>query len=159
MQIEIQSSEIAVATADVAKGWRKLKNTFGFCEESRLELSSDEILRVQACIYAWPKKYGIRSSSFPPVYGQLAKPWGRCELRENALQINVLIPMVRTQILPKSGLTGIYQCPVELDKPDRIGFWFSLLVTLTKPQREYPDKLEWDTQFLMGGRPGSNRRH
>lgn len=150
MQIEIQSSEIAIVTADVAKGWRKLKNTFGFCEESRLELSSEEILRVQASIRAWPNKDGIRLLRYPTAYGRLVRKWGYCELRESALRINIVIPIVRTQRLPKSQSIGIYEPPTELDKPDRVGFWFSLLVTLTKPQREYPDIFEWDTPFLMG---------
>jgi len=40
----------------------------------------------------------------------------------------------------------IYEAPAELDKQDRIGFWFSLLVTVTmKTARNYPDVVEWDT--------------
>jgi hypothetical protein len=39
-------------------------------------------------------------------------------------------------------------------------FGFSLLVVLSNTDNvEYPDIKEWDTQFLMGGRPGSSRRH
>jgi hypothetical protein len=55
MRLDLESGhKTALATADVARGWRRLKNTSGFCEESRLELVGDEVLRVQASVYAWP---------------------------------------------------------------------------------------------------------
>ena len=47
MRVELESiGTMAVATADAARGWRRLRNTFGFCEESRLELMGDEGLRT-----------------------------------------------------------------------------------------------------------------
>jgi hypothetical protein len=76
------------------------------------------------------------------------------------LRITIDFGAIRLARLPRSGLPGIYQKPTELDKNGRIGFWFSLLVLLAeRTQHEYPDILEWDTQFVMGGRSGSNRRH
>jgi hypothetical protein len=161
MHLELESGgKSALAIADVASGWRRLKNTFGFCEESRLALTGDEVLRVQAAIHAWPNFFGSRLAQFPPTYGRLNRVWGSSELRGDGLRVMVDIPRVRLQRLPKSGLPGIYEAPTELDKQERVGFWFSLLVTVaTRAAREYPDVLEWNTQFLMGGRPGSNRRH
>jgi hypothetical protein len=39
MRLEPESGgKSALAIADVASGWRRLKNTFGFCEESRLAM-------------------------------------------------------------------------------------------------------------------------
>jgi hypothetical protein len=161
MRLELESGhKTALATADVARGWRRLKNTFGFCEESRLELVGDEVLRVQASVHAWPNFFGSRLAQFPPVYGRLERVWGSSELRGEGLRIIVDIPTVRLERLPKSGLPGIYEAPTEIDKQDRVGFWFSLLVVVApRVAREYPDVLEWNTQFLMGGRPGSSRRH
>src|SRR5437763_10976301 len=159
LQLE-QEGKTAVAIADVHSGWRKLKNTFGFCEESRLEFPGDIILRVQASIHAWPNFLGSRLTQFPQAYGRLERGWGSCELYGSTLRIDVDIATVQRQRLPKSGLPGLYEVPTELDKPDRIGLWFSLLVTIApRASREYPDVLEWNTQFLMGGRPGSSRRH
>jgi hypothetical protein len=61
MRLELESGgKTALAIADVASGWRRLKNTYGFSEESRLVLAGDEILRVQASIYAWPNFLGTR---------------------------------------------------------------------------------------------------
>jgi hypothetical protein len=152
---------IAIATADVARGWRQLTHTFGFCEEARLEFPARVVLRVQASIRAWPNRFGSRLVRYPPnVYGLLKANWGKSELREEDLRMTIEVPMIRGERLPRSGLTGIYQPPVEMDKADRVGFWFSLLVILgEKVQRDYPDILEWDTQFVMGGRPGGSRRH
>ena len=76
------------------------------------------------------------------------------------LRITIDFGAIRLARLPRPGLPGIYQKPTELDKNDRIGFWFSLLVLLAeRTQHEYPDTLEPDTQFVMGGRPRSNRQH
>jgi len=153
--------QIVLATADVAQGWRQLKNTFGFCEEARLEFPGELVLRVQASIHAWPNRYGCRLAGYPPnVFGLVKGSWGKFELREEELRMTLEVPTIRGERLPRSGLPGIYQPPVEVDKRDRIGFWFSLLVVLgEKAHRDYPDILEWDTQFVMGGRPGGSRRH
>lgn len=161
MRLELESGgKTAIIHADVANNWRRLRNTYGFCEESRLPLPGDEVLRAQASIHAWPNFLGNRIAQFPPTYGKLNKVWGSCEIRGDSLRINLDLPTVRLQRLPKSGLPGIYEAPVELDKQDRIGFWFSLLITIAPGSaRDYPDVLEWNTEFLMGGRPGSNRRH
>jgi len=162
MNLEIQpENQIALATADVAKGWRKLKNTFGFCEESRLEMAEPVVLRVQASIRAWPNIFGSRLSQYPQgVFGLVKADWGRAELREEDLQIVIEVQAIRRERLPRSGLPGIYLQPVEFDKVGRVGLWFSILILLAeRTQREYPDILEWDTQFIMGGRPGASRRH
>jgi len=160
MQLTLESDgNTAVAIADVEQGWRRLKNTYGFCEECRLELA-DEVLRVQASIHAWPNFFGSRLVNFPPAFGQLERPWGRSVLYGQGLNITLDIAKLRLSRLPRSGLPGIYEAPTELDKQDRIGFWFSLLATVgNKAIRQYHDILEWDTQFFMGGRPGSSRRH
>jgi hypothetical protein len=152
---------IALATADVARGWRQLTHTFGFCEEARLSFPGEEILRVQASIHAWPNIFGSRLMQYPPnVYGLMKESWGKFELREEELRITIEVPTIRGERLPRSGLPGIYQPPVEVDKQNRIGFWLSLLVVFgMKTWRDYPDILEWDTQFAMGGRPGGSRRH
>jgi hypothetical protein len=152
---------IAIATADVARGWRQLTHTFGFCEEARLEFPGGEVLRVQASIRAWPNRFGSRLIQYPPkVYGVAKESWGTTELREEELRITIDVPAIRGERLARSGLPGVYLAPVEVDKQDRVGFWFSLLVVLAqKVQRDYPDILEWDTQFVMGGRPGGSRRH
>lgn len=162
MDLQTQpEKQLVVATANVAKGWRRLKNTFGFCEESRLEMGEGVILRVQASIRAWPNIFGSRLAQYPQsVYGLVKADWGRAELREEELRIMIDVQAIRRERLPRSGLPGIYQQPVELDKVDRAGFWFSTLILLAeRTQREYPDILEWDTQFVMGGRPGASRRH
>jgi hypothetical protein len=162
MNLDIQpDGQMALATADVAHGWRRLTHTCGFCEESRVETADGMILRVQAAIRAWPNKLGSLLVQYPKnVYGQVKEEWGRTELREEDLRIVIDLQGIRAKRLPRSGLPGIYLQPVELDKSGRIGFWYSLLILLApKAQREYPDILEWDTQFVMGGRPGSSRRH
>jgi hypothetical protein len=162
LELTIQSEgKIAIATADVARGWRQLKHTFGFCEEARLEFPEELVLRVQASMHAWPNRLGFRFAQYPPhVYGLSKAGWGKCELREEKLRIEIEMPTIYGQRLPRSGLPGIYQPPVELDKKDRVGFWFSLLIVLgEKARHDYPDIFEWDTQFVMGGRPGSSRRH
>jgi hypothetical protein len=119
---------IAIATADVARGWRQLTNTFGFCEEARLAFPEEEVLRVQASIHAWPKRFGSRIMVYPNnVYGLVKQSWGRFELREEQLHITIEVPTIRAERLPRSGLPGIYLLPVEIDKQDRIGFGLSLL--------------------------------
>jgi hypothetical protein len=137
MRLELESGgKTALATADVARGWRRLRNTFGFCEESRLELTGDEILRVQASIHAWPNFFGSRLAQLPPVYGRLERVWGSSEVRGEGLRIIVDIPKVRLERLPKSGLPGFYEMPTELDKQERVEFWFSVLVTVATRLRE-----------------------
>jgi hypothetical protein len=148
------------ALADVARGWRRLKNTYGFCEECRLGLSGGEVLRVQASVYAWPNIFGIRVRTFPPTFGQLNESWGCCLIYADLLSVTLDLATVRNARLPESGLTGIFKPATELDKQGRVGFWLSVLITVQPSAgRDYPNILEWDTQFLMGGRPGSNRRH
>lgn len=161
MQVQLEhDGKFAVASTDVKQGWRRLKNTFGFCEEARLDIGGDEVLRIQASIYARPNFLGCRLVRFPSAYGRIERSWGRSELNGQSLRIVVDVSRLRVERLPKSGLPGIYEAPTEIDKPDRVGFWFSLLALVApKTAREYPDVLEWDTQFLMGGRPGSSRRH
>ena len=161
MQVQLEhDGKFAVASTDVEQGWKRLKNTFGFCEEARLDIGEDEVLRIQASIYARPNFLGCRLVRFPSAYGRIERSWGRSELNGQSLRIVVDVSRLRVERLPKSGLPGIYEAPTEIDKPDRIGFWFSLLALVApKTAREYPDVLEWDTQFLMGGRPGSSRRH
>jgi hypothetical protein len=162
MELKTDSGgQVVLATADVAHGWRKLTNTFGFCEEARLEFPSELVLRVQASIRAWPNIFGSRLMSYPQnVFGLLKATWGKFELREGELRMTIEVPVIRGELLPRSGLPGIYQPPVEVDRRDRIGFWFSLLIVLAqKTHGNYPDIVEWDTQFAMGGRPGSSRRH
>jgi hypothetical protein len=162
MVLDLQTDRRAVlATADVAAGWRRLSNTFGFCEESRLEMTEGRSLRVQASIRAWPNIFGSRLTEYPKgVFGLLKENWGRLELREESLRITINLVTIDRERLPRSGLPGFYQKPVELDRVSRVGFWLSLLVLRAElAQREYPEIMEWDTQFFMGGRPGSNRRH
>jgi hypothetical protein len=100
-------------------------------------------------------------AQFSAAYGRLNREWGSFELRGNeGFTINVDISVIRALRLPRSGTLGVYEPPIELDKLQRIGIWLSVLITIReKTVREYPDILEWDTQFLMEGRPGSNRRH
>lgn len=162
MKLELHSRGSKIlGTADVTQRWRRLKNTFGFCEESRLELPSNQILRVQISIYAWPNYRGIRISQFPEAYGRLTKDWGSCELRgHEGLRLDFDIATVRSCRLPRSGVPGIYEQPTELDRLDRLSIWLALLITISeKTFQDYPDIPEWDTQFLMGGRPGSSRQH
>jgi hypothetical protein len=162
MQLLVHSDgQTAHAMADVAAGWRRLTNTFGFCEECRLEVNDDKVFRVQASIRAWPNIFGVRLAQYPKdVYGLLKPDWGRVELKAHELDIAVNLPMVRLQRLPRSGLPGVYQQPIEMDRQGRIAFWFSVLILFSNSTNtEYPDITEWDTQFLMGGRPGSSRRH
>jgi hypothetical protein len=103
MRLELESGgKTALAIADVAAGWRRLRNTFGFCEESRVLLAGEEILRVQASIYAWPSFLGSRVAQFPPTFGRLTRSWGSSELRGDALRIVVDIPTVRVQRLRHS---------------------------------------------------------
>jgi hypothetical protein len=158
LQLE-RDGEVAIAIADVERGWRRLKNTFGFCDEARLEICGDEVLRVQASIRAWPNFRGCRLVRFPSAYGRIEKSWGMSELNGAILRIVVKVPRLRAARLPKSGLPGIYEAPLEIDKPDRVGFWLSVLALVAPKARDYPNVLEWDTQFFMGGRPGSSRRH
>ena len=90
------------------------------------------------------------------VFGLVKATWGRAELRENELQITIELPAIRNERLSRSGLPSIllYQPPIEIDRRDRVGFWFSLLIVLAeRSSREYPNILEWDTQFVMAGRP------
>lgn len=119
------------------------------------------MLRVQASIFAWPNIFGSRLLRYPQnVYGLVKERWGRLELREAELRLAIELPTIQAERLARSGLPGVYQEPVMLDRLERIGFWFSLLIVLgDRIQREYPDIREWDTQFFMGGRPGANRRH
>lgn len=162
MEVRIQPSKsIALATANVGLGWRMLTNTFGFCEECRLEFPQNRILRVQAAIHAWPNRFGVRLFRYPEnVFGLLVEHWGRVELREQDLQIEFDMVEAESRRLSKSRLPGFYQQPVELDRQGRVGFWFSLLVVFSDNiPTEYPDVREWDTQFLMGGRYGSRRGH
>ncbi len=161
MQVYLENDgETAVAIASVDQGWRRLRNTYGFCEEARLPVQGDAIFRIQASIHAWPNFLGSHLANFPPTYGRIHRTWGVSELRGDVLRINVNLRSLRTETLPKSGLPGIYEAPTEIDKPDRVGIWFSLLaIIMPSGIRNYPDVLEWGTQFLMGGRPGSNRRH
>jgi len=161
MQVQLEhDGEIAVASADVEQGWRRLKNTIGFCEEHRVDIAGDEVLRIQASIHAWPNFLGCRLIRFPSAYGRIKRPWGMSELNGQTLRVIVDVSKLRAERLPKSGLAGIYEAPTEMDRPDRVGFWFSLLALIApKAVHEYPDVLEWDTQFFMGGRPGSSRRH
>jgi hypothetical protein len=162
MKLDVQPEEqIALATANIASGWRRLRNTFGFCEESRLEMPEGLILRVQASIRAWPNVFGSKMTEYPQsVFGLVQANWGRLEVRQEALCIAINLHTIRRERLARSGLPGIYQKPIQLDKVGRISLWFSLLILLAEiTHREYPDILEWDTQFVMGGRPGSSRRH
>src|SRR5215475_7395189 len=122
MEIAVESGNLVRAIADVARGWRRLRNTYGFSEECRLELPGDELLRVQASIYAWPNIYGIRVRTFPPTFGQLTRPWGNCLIHTELLTITLDLAAVRSARLPKSGLPGIYEPPTELDKQGRVGF-------------------------------------
>ncbi len=162
MELSIQSgASTAVALADVSRGWRKLTNTFGFCEESRLDVGNSQTLRVQAALRARPNWIGSRLAQYPQnVFGLLKPDWGRIELKNHELQLTLDLDAVRHLRLPRSGLPGVYVQETELDRQDRISFWFTLLVVITDTDHhEYPDIPEWDTQFLMGGRPGSSRRH
>src|SRR6185369_7502190 len=122
MNLSIEpDTQMVFATADVAQGWRRLTNTFGFCEESRMELVDGVVLRVQAAIRAWPNKLGSLLLRYPKnVYGQVKADWGRTELREEDLRISIDLQAIRRQRLPRSGLPGIYLQPVELDKSGRI---------------------------------------
>lgn len=156
MDLNVQpDGQSALATADVARGWRQLAHTFGFCEEARLDLPQDKILRVQAAIRAWPNWRGRRLYHYPPnVFGLLTPDWGRVELREEDLRISMDLATIRPKRLRHSGLVGVYQEPIELERTGGIGFWFSVLVILLNAGRvEYPDIIEWDTQFYMGGLP------
>ena len=162
MELRIEpDGKTAVSIADVARGWRRLTNTYGFCEEAKLEILGDKVLRVQASIRAWPNVFGSRLFRYPQsVYGLLKTEWGRAELREKQLQIAIDVPTIAVLRLRRSGLPGIYQPPTEMDKQGRVGLWLSLLVVLQdRAKTEYPDIVEWDTQFLSGGRPGSSRHH
>jgi hypothetical protein len=162
MELAVQpDGRMVMATADVACGWRQLTHTFGFCEEARLEIPKNRILRVQARIHAWPNIFGSRLLRYPQnVYGLVTVGWGRIELRENQLKISLDIVTVESLRLQKSHLPGFYQQPTELDDVGRVRLWLSLLVVISdQSQQEYPDILEWDTQYLSAGRPGSNRRH
>ncbi len=49
MQLLLQSDgQTALATADIAAGWRRLTNTFGFCEECRCSVHLQG--QIQVCI-------------------------------------------------------------------------------------------------------------
>jgi hypothetical protein len=162
MQISVQESgKTVLAKGDIASGWRKLTNTFGFCEEARMEMPGDRVLRVQASIRAWPNIFGSRLRQYPEnVFGLVKADWGRIELRAQELDIRLELIEIQARRLKRSGLPGIYQEPIEIDKQNRIGFWLSLLVVLSESvHTDYPDIVEWDTQFLAGGRPGGSRRH
>ena len=118
MELQLEhDGEIAIAIADVERGWRRFKNTFGFCEEAKLDIRGDEVLRIQASIYAWPNFLGCRLVRFPSAYGRVEKSWGTSELNGRTLRIVVDVSRLRAERLPRSGLAGIYEAPIEMDKP------------------------------------------
>ena len=156
----------AILDSDIAGGWRRLKNTFGFCEESKTEVSNDEILRVQVAVYAWPNYLGVAMGNCPQdIFGLEKQPQFTFEVRSAKFSLTLPMEGIRASTLPKSGLPGFYQRPICFWKMQsrnarEIGFWVSILVVLNhRVAQIYPDITEWDTQFLSRGRYGSNRRH
>jgi hypothetical protein len=66
MNLDVQPDRhMAFATADVAHGWRRLTQAFGFCEESRVEMAEGMTLRVQAAIRAWPNRFASLLVQYP----------------------------------------------------------------------------------------------
>jgi len=105
MELRIQpDGQTVLATADVARGWRQLTNTFGFCAECRLDVPQDKILRVQASIRAWPNRLGSQLFRYPQnVYGLIKADWGRVELRDEELRVSTDLRVISLLRLRRSG--------------------------------------------------------
>jgi hypothetical protein len=159
-----QGSDVLCIEADVGAHWRLLTNTYGFCEQILVEPIR---LQVQVAVHAWPNWLGVREDEFPvEVTASFSHrpspsaPLISFNLGRGLLVLRISIPDSKEGSLPKSRRRGFYSKPVRVWGPRRLGYWLSVLsYYLDDEAADYPDILEFDTQFWQGGLPGQSRRH
>ncbi len=149
------------AIANLREGWRKLSNTYGFCEQDcSLEPPGDWKLRVQLKIHAWPNRRGRWRDEFPEV----TDLQGNCHpfrylLSRQQLRVWIDIHSAARMVLPHSVNQGFYKGPFCLLRYKGAGFYLHLLVVFRRPGPiRRGDTYERDVQFWQGGLPSLGRR-
>lgn len=157
MDYSFQNPQELKIDADLRSRWRRLQNTWGFCDQLLAEAVR---LRVQVSIHAWPNWLGIEADEFPreatATYRDSRFSYG---VEKQTLTLKIVVPNIRNEILPRSGRPGFYFRPERIWGPGRLGYWLSVLAYFYDDVREaYPDIREFDTEFYQGGLPGLGRR-
>jgi len=85
------------ADADLRTGWRRLRNTWGFCDRVRAEAVQ---LQVQAAIHAWPNWLGRNADEFPREATAMYRDNRFSYRLENqTLTLKFVVPNIRNEIL------------------------------------------------------------
>jgi hypothetical protein len=154
------SSIVIVAKADIANGWRRLKNTFGSWSAAHAPFHGNIDLRAKVEVVARPNYLGQSFHDFPlNLKGEFGSDALRCRYGAGSLEVRFL----RSDLLPWRFTPARYpelfweEYPMAAIGRRSLSFRFWAVFVL-------PDKLrtgdirEWNTQFCSGGLPSLGKR-
>jgi hypothetical protein len=155
------SPDVIRIEANLASGWRRLKNTHGFCDRVTAEGID---FKVEVALRAWPNWIGKRINEFPSDitarFTHIPSPENPLigyELSGARLVLHISIPDSAKGNLPNSHRRGFF-LKERIWGPNRLGYWLSVLAYFVECAAQHPDILEFDTQWWQGGLPGLGRR-
>lgn len=148
--------------AYLARGWRRLKPTYGFSEQEQFDFLGGWRIRCQLTAFARPKTLGQSMDRFPEAFKDIGEAQGFSYTLDDGV-LTLLVDLCRRMAkegawLANAGKPGFFdQHSITIGAG--IYLEVNLLVVLTSPPMTEPtDIYEYDTQFWQGGLPGLGRR-
>lgn len=151
---------IVKVKADVANGWRRLKNTFGYWDSARAPFRGDITLKVQIEVAARPNHFGNAFDDFPlDLQGEFGSETLHCRLRTGVLDVRFVISDSLPWRWTKSRDPEVFWDAYPVASVGRVAFALRFWAIFMLPNgRKAGDVRDWDTQFCSGGLPSLGKR-
>jgi hypothetical protein len=149
-----------VVKADVASGWRRTKNTFGYWTTTQAPFRGDITLKAQVDIAARPNYVGKDCQDFPlSLKGEFGTDALRCRFGAGLLEVRFLMcDSLPWRWTPARNPEVFWdQYPMAVIGRISLAFRFWAIFMLP-PKLRAGDIREWDTQFCSGGLPSLGKR-
>lgn len=152
---------LLIVDAELANGWHRLKNNYGFFEQTNLDYRGDRKIHVRVAVDAWPAELGKFADSFPKDHasqGWAGHIWYR--LAKGRLHLRTVMDLVESSSLPSSKKNGFYDGPIEIARDGEVRYWLRVWVVLDPPPGRRPgDTRNYDKQpWWPGGLPSLGKR-
>jgi len=147
-------------SADVAKGWRQLKNSFGYWDSARAPFRGDITLKVQLEVAARPNRVGNKTHDFPlNLQGEFGSETLGCQFKTGVLVVRFIICDSLPWRWTKSRNPEVFWDAYPLASMGQVSFALRFWAGFMLPDGlRAGDIREWDTQFCSGGLPSLGKR-
>jgi len=150
-----------VLMADLDRGWRELKKTYGFSQQKSIRHKGDWRIRAHTSLIAQPATFDEHAATFPTISITGGDDLFSYTLEAKQLTVRIALNEQQPWRIMTTGHPGLFaeQIPL-LRTRDRLSLNLRVWIVFHEPNPTGPrDVREWCQElFVPGGQLESNRR-